>query len=248
MLIKAGKRPGVIIDFDDTLVETAIHFETSRERFKNLMKELGFPEAEVLRILDMKDIENVKSRGGFMKECFPNAMAQTYNHLCRSKNLRPDPGVCRAAEEIGWWVFDQDPGPVSSAVEVLQSLSVDYSLFLATKGDRTIQWRRIQKSGMRQYFKKIYVLNDKTKSEYEHIAMENSIDPGSSWVIGNSMKSDINPGILAGFNCIYIPNRYTWGYEMEDPVGEYVELESLAMVPGILSSKKCRTDDSFSGQ
>ncbi|MFZ5647324.1 MAG: HAD family hydrolase [Bacillota bacterium] len=228
---------GIIFDFDDTLVETTIFFEISRGRFARYMADLNFPTDEVLATLDRMDIDNVRRCGGFLKECFPNAMVRTYSHFCQINNIDPDPGICKKVEGIGWWVFDQKPIPVRGAREVLEELYGEFDLFLATKGDPSVQWKRIEESGFKKFFKKIYVLKDKTGKEYEDMARSNNLSGQHSWVVGNSIKSDINPGIMAGLNCIYIPNKYTWQFEMEDPAGDHVTLESLGEVPGFLLKK-----------
>lgn len=227
-------KKGIIFDFDDTLVETAVHFELSRERFASYMAGLDFPTAEVLEILDTNDIKNIRKMGGYMKECFPQAMLQTYRHFCSKEGISEDPEKCKEVESIGWWVFDQRPDPVPGAVTVLERLRADFELVLATKGDPTVQWQRIQDSGLIELFDGIFVLRDKTPGEYERIARMHGMKTGASWIVGNSIKSEINPGLRAGFNCIYIPNRYTWHYENEDPIGEYVTLESLRMIPNYL--------------
>jgi hypothetical protein len=49
--------------------------------------------------------------------------------------------------------------------------------------------------------------------------------------VGNSIKSEINPGLEAGFNCIFVPNKYTWHYEMENAAGDYTTLKSIEMIP-----------------
>lgn len=228
---------GMIIDFDDTLVETTVFFELSRNKFVRLMTTFGFPQKDVLDTLDLMDIENVKEYGGFYKECFPHAMVRTYEHFCNLNKTVADPAICRKVEDLGWWVFKQKPLAVPEVCEVLEALTVEYDLFLATKGDPSVQWQRIRESGIKGYFKKIYVLKDKKKEEYISIASENNLEPGYSWVVGNSIKSDINPGILAGFNCIFIPNKHTWHFEMEEPVGKYITLKSLNLVPELLLKK-----------
>lgn len=233
-------RPGIIFDFDDTLVETTVFFEIAREKFARSMVELGFPLEEVLEKLNLQDIENVRRCGGFLKECFPLAMAQTYDYFCGVNGVVSDPEVRKKVEEMGWWVFGQKPSLVTGACEVLKLLSAKgrYDLFLATKGDPGVQWERIAGSGLKKYFKKVYVLKDKTRLEYDLIARMNNLDPGCSWVVGNSVKSDINPGIASGYNCILIPNKYTWDYEMEEPLGDFITLESLDMVPDLVLKRE----------
>ena len=230
---------GIIWDFDDTLVETTVFFETAREKFARYMVSLGFPLDGVLETLNLKDIENVRNCGGFMKDCFPSAMAQTYHHFCKEAGSEPDQAVHRIVEDMGWWVFKQKPRPVPGAGEVLEELAAGgWRLFMATKGDPSVQWARIEESGLKSYFEEVYVLRDKTRREFEMIARRQDIEPRCSWVVGNSIKSDINPGMRAGFNCIYIPNQFTWQFEMEDPLGDFVTLDSLHMVPGHLISGK----------
>ncbi|MCL6478576.1 MAG: HAD hydrolase-like protein [Peptococcaceae bacterium] len=231
---------GILFDFDDTLVETTVFFEIARERYARLMAGMGFPRGEVLAVLDQKDIENVRRCGGFLKECFPRAMAETYRHFCGLNGIDPDPDTCRQVEDIGWWVFDQKPVVVPGAGEILGELSArrEYDLFLATKGDPSVQWRRINDSGLKKYFKKVYVLKDKTSRQFELIARWQKLDARHSWVVGNSIKSDINPGLLAGFNCIFIPHNYTWHYEMEEPLGEFATVGTLEEVLNLLLNKK----------
>lgn len=227
---------GIIWDFDDTLVSTTIFFEIAREKYARFMAGLGFPLEGVLETLNRLDIENVKRCGGFLKECFPLAMVETYRHFCSAGGTEPDPEICRRVEEMGWWVFDQKPVQLPGAAGVLEDLSSSGGcrMFLATKGDPSIQWRRIEESGLKKFFSQIYVLKDKTAREYRLIARRHGLDPQRSWVVGNSIKSDINPGLAAGFNCIFIPNHYTWHFEMEDPRGKFFTLESLETVPGLV--------------
>lgn len=227
---------GIIWDFDDTLVNTTIYFEIAREKYSRFMVRLGFPLDQVLENLNRLDIENVRKCGGFLKECFPMAMVQTYVHFCGLSGIDPSPDICRKVENMGWWVFEQKPVPLPAAAGVLEKLRAEgrFEMFLATKGDATVQWRRIEESGLKDYFKKIYVLKDKTSREYRLIARMHGLDPGRSWIIGNSIKSDINPGIISGFNCIFLPNPYTWNFEIEDPLGDFITLGDIGMVPGLL--------------
>jgi len=226
---------GILIDFDDTLVESTVFFELAREKFARFMVELGFPLAEVLVTLNRLDIENVRRCGGFLKECFPRAMVQTYEHFCGRVGVAPDPAVCSRVENMGWWVFDQKPAPMPGAQAALEELAGSgCRLILATKGDASVQWGRIRESGLKDYFDKIYVLKDKTRREYRLMARWNRLDPAVSWVVGNSLKSDINPGLAAGYNCAFIPHEHTWDYEMEDPRGEFHTLDSLEMLPELV--------------
>jgi putative hydrolase of the HAD superfamily len=42
------------------------------------------------------------------------------------------------------------------------------------------------------------------------------MDPGRTWMIGNSPKSDINPALEAGLNAVYVPHPHTWVLEKQE--------------------------------
>jgi putative hydrolase of the HAD superfamily len=51
---------------------------------------------------------------------------------------------------------------------------------------------------------------------YQELVEERSLDAGSTWMIGNSPKSDILPARAAGMNAVFIPNVHTWVLEEDD--------------------------------
>ncbi len=230
------KKTGCIFDFDDTLVETTIYYDLAKEKFADKMFRLGFPVEELLEILNQFDISNVLKCGGFHKECFPKALVQTYEYYCQ----RYDITVCEATrkwmEDLGWWVFEQPTQIIEGATEVLRQLSTEMILFLATKGDSEIQTKRLKESRLDRFFHEIYIVSDKTHKEYTHIARKNGLDPAESWVIGNSMKGDINPGLRSGFNCIHVYHPNTWDFEEEEAIGEHFSVKSIREVPEIILS------------
>lgn len=231
-----GQRQGCIFDFDDTLVEATVYYDIAKEQFARKMREFGFPDEEALEVLNRFDISNVLKCGGFHKECFPDALVQTFEFYCQMNRRTVCQDTKKWMADLGWWVFDQPVRTIPGAVEVVARLSALMPLFLATKGDMEIQNRRLEESGLRQYFKKIYIVPDKTHLEYAAIARENGLEPRLSWVIGNSMKGDINPGLRSGFNCIHVFHRNTWDYEEEHPVGEFFSVHDISEVPAIITA------------
>lgn len=220
-------RTGVLFDFDDTLVETTIYFNHAKDRFAGIMSSLGFPAGEALETLNKFDIRNVKLCGGFLKECFPKALGETYDYYCTLYGREINKTLRKEIEDLGWWVFAQPVVPVKNAEGVLERLFGRFPLFLTTRGDPAVQKDRIEKSGLSRWFKKIYVLAEKNENVYREIALEQQITPQVSWVVGNSMKSDVNTALKAGFNSIYIHHPHTWDYEDELPVGGHISVDSI---------------------
>jgi putative hydrolase of the HAD superfamily len=225
---------GVLFDFDDTLVETTIHFNHAKEKFAGIMSSLDFPAAEALETLNQIDIRNVKHCGGFFKAYFPHALGETYVYYCKHLKREINPGLRKEIEDLGWQVYDHPVKTMKNAGIVLKELHNRYPLYLATRGEPGVQKARLEQSGLACWFKKIYVLAQKDKDTYLSIAKEQKITPRYSWIVGNSMKSDINPAIKAGFNGIYIHHPHTWDYETEEPIGGHIEAESIMDVLNII--------------
>ena len=41
------------------------------------------------------------------------------------------------------------------------------------------------------------------------------IEPQTTWMVGNSPRSDINPALAAGINAVFVPHDLTWALEHE---------------------------------
>jgi len=41
------------------------------------------------------------------------------------------------------------------------------------------------------------------------------LEPETTWMVGNSPKSDINPALAAGINAVFVPHDNTWILEHE---------------------------------
>lgn len=124
---------GILFDFDDTLVETTVYFNVAKDRFAGIMEGLGFPPEEALNALNRFDIENVRKCGGFFKQCFPEALGQTYEFYCKSYGVAHERLRRKEIEGLGWWVFSQPVRPVPGAEDVLSSLHGRFPFFWRLK-------------------------------------------------------------------------------------------------------------------
>jgi len=190
------------------------------------MENSGFKKEEVLLKLDEIDIKNVHQYG-FAKERYPYSLGKTYEYFSQKNGGKVDPDLKRKIEELGWQVFQKVPELVDGVHQVLDILSQKYFLILATLGDFQIQEKKLQLTGLKQYFSAIYVLRYKNIEEYQNILKEHKLKKKDTWIVGNSIRSDLNPGLKLGINCILIP-CLTWKFEEEKPISEnFLQLNSL---------------------
>ena len=219
----------IIFDLDDTLVKTSKLYNRARDEFSSLMQELGFDSEESLIKLDEVDISYIKEYG-FVKERYPLSLGKTYEYFCKINGEKINPVLKKKIEDIGWQVFRQIPELVDGVYQILDTLSKKYFLILATLGDPQVQEGKVRSSGLKKYFSEIYVLKHKNVEEYQNILRKHNLDKKDTWIVGNSVRSDLNPGLKLGVNCILIP-YLSWKFEDEEPLSEnYLQLDSLKEV------------------
>ncbi len=219
----------IIFDLDDTLIKTSKLYNHARDEFSSLMQELGFNSEESLIKLDEVDINYIKEYG-FVKERYPLSLGKTYEYFSQKNGKEINPELKKKIEEIGWQVFRQIPELVDGVYQVLEILSKKYFLILATLGDPQVQEEKVRVSGLKKYFSEVYVLKHKNVEEYQNILTEHNLNKKDTWIIGNSVRSDLNPGLKLGINCILIP-YLSWKFEEEEPLSEnYLQLDSLEEV------------------
>lgn len=207
---------GIIFDGDDTLWETALLYAGAKEEFFRQMSSLGFDLQEVEETFQNIDVANV-DRFGFSMHRFPLSMAETYNLFCDKYSMASEQGVAEKLKSIGYSVFTKLPANCAYAEEVLALLRPHFLLILATKGDYEVQCSKINQSKLAPFFHAIYILEHKTPRELQNIAEACDLDVSRSWVIGDSLKSDINPALQAGFRAIWIQND-GWEYEKDEQI------------------------------
>src|SRR6202140_5928756 len=85
-----------------------------------------------------------------------------------------------------------------------------------TKGAVAEQSGKVERSGLKEYFAAVEIVSEKNVPTYRSVISKYGLDPDSSWMIGNSPKSDINPALAAGLNAGFVPHGATWILEHEE--------------------------------
>jgi len=119
--------------------------------------------------------------------------------------------------------------------ETLTRLSADWPLMLITKGDLLHQSSKLERSGLRECFRHVEIVSDKTPQVYSRILTDRGIAPNRFLMIGNSLRSDILPVVQAGGWALHIPAALCWSHEHAEVPPQvrrrYIEIDDLAQVP-----------------
>ena len=114
--------------------------------------------------------------------------------------------------------------------KVLQQLDGKYRLIVLTKGDLLDQEKKLERSGISEYFHHVEVLSDKKEKNYKNLLEHLEISVDEFLMIGNSLKSDVLPIVNIGAKAIHVPFHTTWKHEEIAPPKEkngYMTLNTL---------------------
>lgn len=216
----------VLIDFDDTLCYTNSVFNEVKAEYNELMKSYGLWDSELNAVMNDYDIANVHRLGHFSTSCFPDAFGQAYEHYCRKYNMTYEEEKRRRAVELGYSVFSRPIQLMPDAEWLLQELSTDYRLFLVTHGDIESQRSRVARSGISHYFEQLYLLEKKSREEYQRIITENSLDASMCFMLGNSLRYDVALALEVGLHAIYLISD-SWEFDLYDITEGFETVHSL---------------------
>jgi len=217
----------VIFDFDDTLVITNDLYDKARLQVFDVFRSLGFTgEEEWAAYLEEADLKRVAETGYLSHACFPQAIDDTYRHFAARSGKNADEEQGKALMQLGWQVHFTRPTCIEGAVELLEALHGKVRLFLLTQGDADTQEQRLQGSGLLPYFDGYAVVRKKDTAAYRQFIERFSIQPSTSWMVGNSIRSDINPALSVGLQAVLF--RFsTWSYDRAEPAGAYLSVDKL---------------------
>ncbi len=212
-------------DADDTLWENETFFREAEFEFARIMREYGSEEV-ILKDLYNVEIANMPIYGYGIK-AFILSLIETATHLSKGKLSSIQTSQIIA---IGKSMLNKPVVLLKGVKEVLESLMPNYRLIVATKGDLLDQERKLNKSGLLDYFHHIEVMSDKQPEAYLKLIKHLDIKPEQFVMIGNSLKSDVLPAIEIGASGIHVPFHTTWQHELVENKVEsirYAEVENL---------------------
>lgn len=236
-------RQQIIFDLDDTLVYCNKYFDMILDQFYETLQEWFADEGLTTEEIRDKQIEidvaGVKKLG-FASEHFPRSLVETYHYFCDAHQREYD----KAEEEqlllLGRSVYDQEVEPYPGMVETLESLRrAGHILYLYTGGETAIQQRKIDQMKLSKYFDdRIFIRQHKNIQALEEILRTNQFDRSVTWMIGNSLRTDVSPALEAGIHAIYLKQEKEWVYNMielqQKPASVMYTIKTLTEVPRVI--------------
>jgi putative hydrolase of the HAD superfamily len=195
-------------DADDTLWVNETYFREAEEEAGRLLSHYETPNKIDQELFKM-EIKNLPTYGYGVKG-FVLSMVELALEL---SNGTVSNDIIAKMLQIGKDMINKPIELLDDVEDVLKILSKDFRLIVATKGDLLDQERKLEKSGLLQYFHHIEVLSEKQENNYEKLLKRLDIKPSEFLMVGNSLKSDILPLVNIGAEAIHVPFHTTWQHE-----------------------------------
>ncbi|WP_329081616.1 MULTISPECIES: HAD family hydrolase [unclassified Streptosporangium] len=220
----------LIFDADDTLWENNVLFERVIEDFFDWLAHPTLERTQIRAVLDDIQAANAVTHG-YGSRMFLRSLGECF------ERLRERPATAaerRRIDELVLALLEHRVELVAGVSETLTALGERYDLLLLTKGDLDEQRRKLEASQLAHHFREVHIVMEKNVDTYRLLAREHALAPATTWMIGNSPKSDILPARQAGMNAVFIPNDHTWALEQSDLDPDDERVLRLSRFPELL--------------
>lgn len=224
----------LILDADDTLWENNIYFKRAIDEFLQLLAPIAPDHREVHRVLTQVEQEHIPQRG-YGSRNFIFSLHETFRRFYAGSDGR---AYSLAIEAIGERLLRHPIEPMPGVASTLEHLRERHRLLVFTKGDREEQSDKLARSGLREFFERVEVVEEKDTAAYQELVRRHALRRESTVMIGNSPRSDVLPALAVGLWAVFIPHPHTWEMEEErvEPHGRLLVSETFSELPAVLSS------------
>jgi putative hydrolase of the HAD superfamily len=225
----------LVVDADDTLWDSNIHFLEAFEDFVEAIAALGVDthRDSIKAAVREAELELIQTHG-YGRRPYVIALERAVAQIVPDPHQEP---LRREVERIGTQLIERHCALLPGVEETVPELAARHRLILFTKGQRDEQMHKLERSGLAPYFSRVETPREKDPDSYRRLVVDVGLDRERTFMIGNSPRSDINPALRAGLRAaIYIPHENTWDLEHEeldaaDP--RIVELPSFRELLGV---------------
>jgi len=219
----------IAFDADDTLWVNEPYFQEAENRFCQLLAAWLPPEAASQELFNT-EMKNLHLYGYGIKGVIL-CMIET---LTRVSNGTAQLQLINQVLDLGQELLNKPIEILQGVEETLEALHGKYRLVIATKGDLLDQERKLNKSGLQDYFHHIEIMSNKQVVNYQKLLQHLDCSPGNFLMLGNSVKSDILPVLALEAFAGHITFHTTWKHELHEEKVEHPNLLSLNNIADII--------------
>jgi len=210
-------------DADDTLWHNERFFRLTQARFADLLADHVAQDHLMARLLEAE--RRNLGHYGFGIKGFVLSMIETAIEVTEGRVPAPVIAELLAA---GREMLAHPIELLPHAAEAIDALAPRYRLVLITKGDLLDQERKLAQSGLGARFDAVEIVSSKTPEVYAAAFTRHGDGPERALMVGNSLKSDVIPPILAGGWGVHVPHGLEWEIEAAEAPAVHPRFRALA--------------------
>lgn len=202
-------------DADDTLWRSQEYFDTAQAAFEAILSRyLDIADRRVHDELLSTERRNIRLYGygakGMTLSMLETAIALTAERISAADLHR--------VLAIGREVLEHPVELLPGVREAVEAVGAEFEVVLITKGDLFHQERKVAESGLADLFRRIEIVSEKDPATYARLLQEFDLPAERFAMVGNSLRSDIEPVLTLGGAGVHVPYVTTWALETEHAV------------------------------
>ena len=223
-------------DADDTLWHSEGYYHAAHAEFERILSRyLDLADAALHQRLLDTERRNL-ALFGYGAKGMTLSMIETAISMTQARIESTDIGKL---VELGKGVLTHPVELLPDVRTAVEAVAASHRIVLITKGDLFHQEAKIAASGLADLFARIEIVSDKTPAAYARVIAECGETPERFAMIGNSLRSDIEPVLaLRGWG-VHLPYPLLWALEAEHGVADdherVLRIESAAQIPQALA-------------
>ncbi|WP_424684158.1 HAD family hydrolase [Frateuria sp. YIM B11624] len=117
--------------------------------------------------------------------------------------------------ELGKTVLEHPVELLPGIRAAVEAVATRHAIVLITKGDLAHQEKKVAQSGLADLFGRIEIVSEKNEATYRRVLGEFDLAPAQFAMVGNSLRSDIEPVLALGGWGVHMPYHVTWAHELD---------------------------------
>ena len=224
----------IAFDADDTLWDNEPYFQQVERDMCAVLSPYADAET-VSKSLFETEMGNMPDYG-YGAVAFTLSLVE---NACKVSQGKVKPDEILQIISLGKTLMHLKATPLEGVAETLQALkeSAKYRLVLFTKGELLTQEHKLQRSGLEPFFDKVIIVSDKKQPQYRQLCADLNIQAAELMMVGNSLKSDIQPALEIGAWGAFIPYEVMWQHEVIEhfehermiKIGRFDELKQILL-------------------
>ena len=199
-------------DGDDTLWKSEDYYRAAEQEFEDIIGQyIDLTDARSLEHLLEVERRNLRVFG-YGAKGMTLSMIESAVQLTGERISARDIG---RVIEIGRATLQHPVELIDGIRDAVEAIAATHEIVLITKGDLFHQESKIERSGLADLFRRIEVVSEKDVPTYQRVLRELDVPAERFVMIGNSLRSDIEPVIELGGWGIHMPYHITWAHEAE---------------------------------